>query len=67
MSNVEPFWITMNNTEPFWEGILCTKCDGQALPSGKIGKLNYYKCKDCRMDYAYEMKSNKKQGETNQN
>lgn len=46
----------MSNDEPFGEGILCSKCEGQAVPLGKIGNLNYYKCTDCRMDYAYEHK-----------
>lgn len=67
MSNVEPFWVTMNNIEPFWEGILCTKCYGQALPLGKIGKLNHYKCRDCRMDYAYENSPKNKDKSTSVN
>jgi tRNA(Ile2) C34 agmatinyltransferase TiaS len=46
----------MSNDEPFRDGILCTKCEGQAVPLGKIGNLNYYKCTDCGMDYAYEHK-----------
>lgn len=44
----------MSDNEPFEWGILCTKCEGQAVPLGKIGDLNYYKCTDCGMDYAYE-------------
>jgi tRNA(Ile2) C34 agmatinyltransferase TiaS len=48
----------MSSDEPFGEGILCTKCEGQAVPLGKIGNLNYYKCTDCGMDYAYEHKEN---------
>ena len=44
------------NNEAFWDGIICTKCEGQAVPLGKIGNLNYYKCTDCGMDYAYKHK-----------
>jgi hypothetical protein len=48
----------MSNNEPFEWGILCTKCEGQAVPLGKIGDLNYYKCTDCGMDYAYKHTEN---------
>ena len=52
------------NNEPFWDGILCTKCEGQAIPLGKIGNLNYYKCIDCKMDYAYKHTENNNKKET---
>jgi hypothetical protein len=35
-------------------GIICTICDGQALPLGQVGKVSYYKCRDCGMDFGYE-------------
>jgi hypothetical protein len=54
----------MSNDEPFEWGILCTKCEGQAVPLGKIGNLNYYKCTDCGMDYAYEHTENNNKKET---
>lgn len=46
--------------EPYEYGIYCTTCEGQALPLGKLGKLNYYKCRDCGMDFAYEIKEKEK-------
>lgn len=41
--------------EPYEDGIYCTTCEGQALPLGKLGRLNYYKCRDCGMDFAYQV------------
>lgn len=46
--------------EPYEYGIYCTTCEGQALPLGKLGRLNYYKCRDCGMDFAYEIKEKEK-------
>jgi len=42
--------------EQYESGIYCTMCDGQAMPLGRLGRLFYYKCRDCGMDHAYQIK-----------
>ena len=49
--------------EPYEYGIYCTICEGQALPYLRLGKLNYYKCRDCGMDFAYNTEHLEKEEE----
>ena len=53
--------LRMQYEKTYEYGIICTICDGQALPLGQVGKVSYFKCRDCGMDFAYELgESNEK-------
>ena len=43
----------LGDDEDPWAGpnVLCPKCEGEAVPLGALGKLMWYRCRDCGIDF----------------